>query len=161
MADVITDGLTRVAYVLTIANAAAPTTTELNAGTSLLLHDTMTSDGLNGFNPATADVPTSKFSSTFDTMQPGRVSYSNPTLRFCKQVAPDLIYNTLSRATTGFIVIRRGLAAATAWASTQVIEVYPIVCGERVLLDPAPNTLQRWESPLKLSAQPTLNAAVA
>jgi hypothetical protein len=35
MADIIVDGQTRVAYVPTIANIAAPTTTELNAGTLL------------------------------------------------------------------------------------------------------------------------------
>jgi hypothetical protein len=159
MADVITDGLTRVAWVTTIASTAAPTTAELNAG--LLLHDVMTSDGLSGFQPDTADVPTSKFSSTFDTNQPGRVSYSNTMLRFCKQTSPDTTYTTLARGTAGYVVIRRGLAAATAWASTQAVEVYPAVCGERRLLDPAPNTLQRWECPLKLSAQPTLTAAVA
>ncbi len=159
MADIIVDGMTRVAWVTSIANIAAPTTTELNAG--ILLHDVMTSDGLSGFQPDTADVPTSKFSSTFDTNQPGRVSYSNTMLRFCRQTSPDTAYNTLGRGTAGYVVLRRGIAATTAWASTQPVQVYPAVCGERRDLDPEPNTLQRWESPLKISAQPNLNAAVA
>lgn len=160
MADIIVDGFTRVAWVTAIANIAAPTNAELNAG--ILLHDVMTSDGLAGFQPDTADVPTSKFSSTFDTVQPGRVSFSGTMLRFCRQTSPDVAYNTLYAAkVVGFVVLRRGLAAATAWASTQGVQVYPAVTGQGRDLDPAPNTLQRWESPLKLSAQPNLAAAVA
>lgn len=161
MADIIVDGQCRVGLLTAIANIAAPTTTELNLG--ILLHDVMTSDGLSGFQPDTADVPTSKFSSTFDTNQPGRVSYSNTMLRFCRQTpfGTDTAYNTLARGYVGFVVLRRGIAATTAWASTQVVQVYPIVCGERRDLDPEPNTLQRWESPLKISAQPNLNAVVA
>lgn len=159
MADIIVDGNTRAAWVAAIANIASVTTTELNLG--ILLHDVMTSDGLAGFQPDTADVPTSKFSSTFDTVQPGRVSYSGTMLRFCRQTSPDTVYNTLARGTAGFVVLRRGIAAGTAWTSTQVIQVYPAVCGERRDLDPAPNTLQRWEAVIKLSAQPNLNAVVA
>jgi hypothetical protein len=159
VADLITDGFTRVAWVTTISNAAAPTTTELNAG--ILLHDTMTADGLSGFNPETADVPTSKFSSTFDTNRPGRVSYSGTMLRFCKQDGTDTIFNTLAYGTSGFIVIRRSLAASTAWTAAQKVEVYPATAGERRKLDPEPNTLERWESPMKINAQPNLNATVA
>ena len=159
MADQITDGMTRVAWVTTIASIAAPTTSELNAG--ILLHDTMTADGLAGFQPDTADVATSKFSATFDTTKPGRVNFSGTMLRFCKQDTGDTIYTTLAYNTVGFVVIRRGLTAGTAWLSTQKVEVYPATCGERRLLDPEPNTLQRWESPLKIHSQPNLNATVA
>ena len=35
MADIIVDGMTKVSYVPTIANIAAPTVAELNAGTAL------------------------------------------------------------------------------------------------------------------------------
>lgn len=159
MADLITDGFTRVGWITTISNIAAPTTAELNAG--ILLHDTMTADGLAGFQPDTADVPTSKFSSTFDTVRPGRISYSGTMLRFCKQDGTDTIFNTLAYNTAGFVVIRRGLAASTAWTASQKVEVYPAVCGERRRLDPEPNTLERWESMMKISAQPNLNATVA
>lgn len=159
MADLITDGFTRVYWVTSIANIAAPTAAELTAG--LLLHDLMTSDGLVGFQPATADVPTSKFSSTFDTNKPGRVSYSGTMLRFFRQDGTDTIYNTLAYNTVGFVAIRRGLAATTAWTAAQRVQVYPSTCGERSDLDPEPNTLQRWESALKIHAQPNLNATVA
>lgn len=160
MADIVSDGFTRVSWVTTIASIAAPTTTELNAG--ILLHDIMTSDGFNGFQPDTAAVLTSKFSSQFDTNQPGRISFSGTLLRFCKQLSGDTIYTTMyPKGVNGFVVVRRSLAAATAWTSTQPIEVYPSVTGQGRKLDPEPNSLERWESPIMFSLTPNLLAAVA
>lgn len=158
MADLITDGFTRVAWLLAISNIASVTTTELNAGT--LLHDTMTADGLINFQPSTAGVPTSKFSAVFDTSKPGRISYSDPALRFCKQDT-DPIYTALGYGSVGFVVVRRDLAAATAWASTQKIEVYVATCGQRVHLDPESNTLHRWDAKLFFHATPNPDAVVA
>lgn len=160
MADIVADGFTRVAWVTAIASIAAPTTAELNAG--ILLHDVMTSDGFNGFQPDTASVPTSKFSSKFDTSQPGRISFSGTMLRFCKQVSGDTVFTTLYPiGVAGYVVVRRSLAAASVWASTQAIEVYPTTTGQGRKLDLEPNTLERWESPLMFNATPNLAAAVA
>lgn len=47
MADIIVDGMTRVTFAPTIANTAAPTVAELNAGT--LLQSTLIPAGLEGF----------------------------------------------------------------------------------------------------------------
>lgn len=160
MADIVSDGFTRVGWLTVIASIAAPTVTELNNGT--LLHDVMTSDGFNGFQPDTALVPTSKFSAVFDTNQPGRISFQGTMLRFCKQTPTDPIFSLLfPKGVAGFVVVRRSLAAATAWLSTQSIEVYPVVTGQGRKLDTAPNTLERWESPMIFSASPNLQAAVA
>jgi hypothetical protein len=49
MADITSDGKTRVYWVTSIANINAPTTTELNAGIDLT--STLTADGLSGFQP--------------------------------------------------------------------------------------------------------------
>ncbi len=159
MADIPLDGKVRVGYVPTIANQAAPTTTELNAG--LLLQLTLTADGLMGFRPETAAVDTSSLASTFNTSTLGRVSYSNMGLRFKKQDGTDTIWNTFTRATVGFIVLRRYIDQATAWASGQKIQVYPIIVAVEADVDPEPNSLGRWESPLFLTAEPTLRAVVA
>ncbi|WP_045746386.1 hypothetical protein [Actinoplanes rectilineatus] len=159
MADIISDGMTRVAWLANIANIGSVTLAELSVG--ILLHDTMTPTGLASFQPATAAVATGKFSSRFDTNKPGRVSYSDPKLQFYRQDGVDTIWNTLAYGTVGFVVVRRSLAAETAWAATQRIRVYPATCGERIELDPEPNTLERWESPLFVHSQPNLNALVA
>lgn len=159
MADITADGKTRVSWVPTIANIAAPTTTELNAG--MLLHSTLTADGLAGFRPETADVDTSSLDSTFSTMVNGRTSFSGTMLRLKKQSGTDTIFDTLVRDTAGYVVIRRSTTASTAWASSQKVEVYPALCGEVARMDPEPNTVERYEVPIKITSAPNLRAAVA
>ncbi|WP_329013236.1 hypothetical protein OG271_04035 [Micromonospora rifamycinica] len=159
MPDITSDGKTRVAWVPSIANINAPTTTELNAG--MLLQSTMTADGLAGFRPETADVDTSSLDSTFNTAVNGRTSFSGTMLRLKRQSGTDTIFDTLVRDAAGYIVIRRSVASTTAWASAQKVEVYPALCGEVARIDPEPNTVERYEIPLKITASPALRAAVA
>lgn len=159
MADITSDGKTRVYWVTSIANIAAPTTTELNAGIDLT--STLTADGLSGLNPDTADVDTSSLASTFTTNVNGRTSFSNTQLTLKKQSGTDTIFTTLVRDTAGFLVVRRSVAQATAWASAQGVEVYPALCEEVSRMDPAPNTVERYAIGLKITASPSLRAAVA
>lgn len=159
MADITADGKTRVYWVTTIANIAAPTTTELNAGISL--QGTITADGLMGLAPDTADVDTSSLASTFNTNVNGRTSFSGTGLRLKKQSGTDTIFTTLTRDTAGYLVVRRSVAETTAWTSTQGCEVYPALCGEVKRLDPEPNSVERYEIPIKVTATPNLRAAVA
>jgi hypothetical protein len=159
MPDITADGKTRVYWVTTIASQNAPTVAELNAG--IALQSTLTADGLNGFNPDTADVDTSALDSTFNTTVNGRTSFSNTMLRLKKQSGSDTIFTTLIRDTAGYVVIRRSIASTTAWASAQAVEVYPALCGEVSRMDPAPNTVERYEIPIKVTASPSLRATVA
>lgn len=159
MADIVVDGFTRVAFVSSIANQAAPTTTELNAG--ILLTSVMTPDGLTGFEPTTADVDNSALNSTFDTKTIGRDSFSGTKLILKKQSGTDTAYTTLTRGTAGFIVVRRYLDNGTAWASSQVVEVYPIICGQTRNLAPVANSVTKWEVETKITASPTIRGAVA
>jgi hypothetical protein len=160
VADVFADGNVRVAYVPTISNIAAPTTTELNAGT--LLQSTLTADGLNGFEATTAEVDTTSLASTFSTKNIGRDEYSGTMLRLKKQtVGSDPVRSLLTRGTTGYVVIRRGISEATAWASSQQVEVYPIICGRRKELSPEQNTVLRYEVPTPITSAPNPDAVVA
>ena len=159
MPDLTADGKTRAYWVTTISNQNAPTTTELNAGIDLT--STLTADGLMGLKPDTADVDTSSLASTFNTTVNGRTSFSKPTLRLKKQSGTDTIFTTLTRDTAGYLVVRRSVAQATAWASAQAVEVYPALCEEVARLDTEPNTIERYEIGLKITASPSLRAAVA
>jgi len=160
LSDIYGDGQVRVAYFPSCANIALPTATELNAG--ILLHDTMTPDGLQGYEATTAPVDTSALSSTFDTSSIGRDSYSNTALKFKKQtVGSDTIRSTLTRGTTGFVGVRRGIPATTAWASGQQLEVYPIICGRRKEMAPTKNSLLFYEVPTFINVAPNPDAAVA
>lgn len=159
MAFIPVDGFTRVSWVSAIANTALPTTTELNAG--ILLHATMTPDGLQNFQPDTADVPNATLASTFDSVDVGRVSFKNTALRLFKTTATDTIYNTLTKSTAGYVVVRRDIDSNTAYASGQALEVYPSKCGETRRMDPAANEETMYEVPIKVTSQPNLRAAVA
>ena len=159
MPDIVSDGRTRAYWVTTIANIAAPTTTELNAG--IALQATLTADGLMGLQPETASVDTSSLASTFNTAVNGRTSFSNTRFRLKKQSGTDTIFTTLVRDLEGYLVVRRSVLESTAWASTQGVEVYPVVCGEIARNDPEPNTVERYEIPLTVRATPNLRAAVA
>jgi hypothetical protein len=164
VADVVADGKTRVYWVTTISNQNAPTTAELNAGMDLT--STLTADGLNGFQPDTAAVDVSSLASTFTANANGRTSFSSTKLRLKKQASGDTIFTTLVRDTAGFVVIRRSVTQSTAWASSQAIEVYPALIGEVARMDPEPNTVERYELPVQITAGasgtgPSMRAAVA
>lgn len=159
MADSLADGMTRVAYVPTISNNAAPTTAELNAG--ILLQSVITPDGLVGFEASTAEVDNSALDSTFDTKTIGRDSFSGTMLRLKKQTGTDTAYDTLVRGVTGYIVVRRDITSTTAWTSNQKVEVYPITIGQTRFLPPEPNSIRKYEVPMPISAAATLRATIA
>lgn len=159
MADIPVDGNTRVAWVPAIANKTAPTTAELGAG--LLLQSLVTADGLAGFEPETADVDTTSLASTFNTVTIGRDAFSGTMLRLKKQDGTDTAFNTLIRGAAGYIVIRRDILESTAWATSQKVEVYPVVCGQTKRLNPEANTVARYEVPTKITSAPELRATVA
>lgn len=164
MADIPADGNIRAYWVTSISNQNAPTTTELNAGIDLTA--TITADGLMGLQPDTADVDVSSLASTFNAVDNGRVSFSGTKLRLKKQTSTDTIFNTLTKGTAGFLVVRRSVAQATAWTTAQGVEVYPVKCGETARVDFEPNSVERYEIPLKVTAGsggtgPSLRAAVA
>ncbi len=157
--DIPNDGKTRVSYVPSVANLAAPTVAELNAG--LLLQSLITADGLIGWEAETADVPTDALDSTFETKTIGRDSFSGTMLRLKRQAGTDTAFTTLTRGTTGYIVIRRYVTSTTAWAAGQKVNVYPIVCGQTRELQPEANSVARYEVPMKISDSPELRATVA
>jgi hypothetical protein len=157
--DIVSDGKTRVSWVTTISNIAAPTTTELNAG--IQLQSTLTADGLAGFQPETAKVDTSSLASTFNTSVNGRTSFDGTMLRLKKQSGTDTIYDTLLRDVAGYVVIRTGIAETTAWTAAQKVRVYPALCGEVSHIDPEENSLERYEVPIAITSTPNLRATVA
>jgi hypothetical protein len=159
VADIVADGKTRVAYIPAIANIAAPTTTELNAGT--LLHYFITAEGLTGLQPSTNTIPTTSLASTSNTSRNGRVTYEQFNLEIKKQDGTDTIYNLLVRGLAGFLAVRNSIAVDTAWASTQKLRVYPIEVGEAGWVDPEPDSLERYMVPMTVTVDPNQRSAVA
>jgi hypothetical protein len=160
VADILTDGNTKVAFVATIASKSAPTAAELTAGTDLQHY--ITADGLISWEPTTSEVDATALDSTFNLALPGRVNFSGAALRFKKQSGTDAVFDLLdTKDTRGYIVFRRGLAAGTAWAVSQDVEVYPVATGQWFPLPAEANSLQRYQVPFTITDDPVLNATVA
>jgi hypothetical protein len=159
MADLISDGNTKVAWATSIANINAPTVAELTAASDWTTR--LTPDGLK-IDPTTADVNTSSLASTFDTNQPGRRSYAcELTFKRGSTALEDQPYTTLTYQTTGYVIVRRGVAYTTAFSSGDKVEVYPVACGEPQNVAPAANEVLKFMSPMKVTSDPATRATVA
>jgi hypothetical protein len=160
MADIIVDGMTRVAYVPT-GTPSAFTVAQLNAGQ--LLHWTLTPTGLEGFEPSTAEIDNTALASTFDTKLPGRGSFSGSGLVLKKQDGTDTIFNLLSVFNTaGFIVIRDGISADTAWTAGDKYESYPGRTGLYAMLGRGEaNSLLRYRVPWPIGGPRVAGVAAA
>lgn len=156
-ADLLSDGNIKVAWVPTIATVTAPSAAELTAGvdiTPLLTPDGLTTDA------STAVVDLSSLASTTNTEGAGRVSWSL-MLKFKRKVvlAEDIAYTTLVYRALGYIVVRRTMAYATAFAASQKVDVYPAQATEASLKF-GPNTVQHGEVPMLVTDDPARNVAV-
>ncbi len=159
MADIIVDGQVRVSFVPTIANTSAPTAVELNAGTAL--HDTLTPDGVEGFDPDPGEVDNTAYGSTFDTKLPGTSSFSGTRLTLKKQSGTDTVHSTLTAFdTAGYIVFRYGKAKGTTFAAADKVTIYPIRTGAWTYVPPERNTVLRYWVTTAVSSDPKFDVAV-
>lgn len=157
MSDLVIDGHVRVSWLTAVANVHAPTVAELSAGTSL--ESLITPTGYKN-KPTTNPVDTSSLASTFTTENAGRRSFA-ASLELKRQVGSDPVYAMLAYQAFGYLAVRRNLTAATAWASGQNVEIYPVQCGQREQADPAMNEVAKYTVPVFLTADPDDNAVVA
>ncbi len=157
MAVVIIDGRVKVTFCTAIANIAAPTTTELNAGTAL--EQFITPDGLD-ISSSTGKVDVSNLRSTFTTNKAGRRAF-DISVKFHHDSPTDTPYNLFPYNTDGYLVVRRGTDATTAWASTNKVEVYPVNSGEAMQEKPAPDGTWDFTIPFMVSSDPNTRAVVA
>lgn len=158
------DGNYKVAWVPAIQDITAPTTSELSAPGVIDLECQITPDGL-AREATDESVDTSRLCSVFTTMQVGRTSFevSLTLVRLDESESGvvDEAYHDIKKGTRGFLVIRDNLPAATAWASGQEVEVYPVQAGTRSKANPAANELQTFTLPLMVTGDPALEAEVA
>jgi hypothetical protein len=155
------DGYVKVWSVPTIANIAAPTTAELNAGTNLA--GLLTKDGLQGFTPDTGTVDTTALNSVYGTNAPGLVALSKGSLVFKAQTqATETIRQVfVSQYTTNIVVRRNGKLETAAWAATDWLEVWPIKCGARIDGQFASNEVQKFSVEIFFYIAPNQSAVAA
>ena len=128
-------GMGAVYFVPALTNPAAPTVTELSAGTALQCD-------LHGW-PTTVDQPTSSKARYCDA-QPrqrlGRPQYSAGPIVY--DYDPQTLtggeythYAALEPGTTGWIIDRRGVGSKEDVEVGQIVDVWPVKLGARVRLD--------------------------
>lgn len=161
MHDIIDNGMTLAYAVPSVADTAAPTLDEIEAGERI--SHLLTTDGLVGFEPDTGDVDNTSLESKFGTTLPGRPTFSGVMLRLKKQSEDDAVHDLLQYGTRLYIVIRRHQDAEDEIAAGDVVSVYPFACGETRYLQPeaSGDGLARYEVPGKIFQVPVQRAAVA
>lgn len=153
------DGMVKVYFVATIANKAAPTTAELNAGTDL--SNFVRKGGLKVPNSQN-NVDNASLAETFDAQVVG--SYGGPITLECFRdgtSGSDTAWNLITYGLTGFVVVRRGISNATAWTAAQKAEVYPVMFHEPVMADTATNEAAWFTAMGAGTSAPNAKATVA
>src|ERR687898_563868 len=148
-------GNIRTYYVPSIANKNAPTVAELNAGTSLDLF--LNDDGLT--LPADQNyVESSALGETFISQVVGSTGGTiELNLKKDNVTANDTAWNLFVAGNLlGFLVVRRGLPAATAWTATQKVLVYPWNAHKPVLVQTARDTQDAFTVGAGVTSDPIL-----
>lgn len=144
-------------FVPSMSNIAAPTTTELNAGTNLTPFVPP-----DGWNPTTTqnNVDIASLADTFDVMTIG--TEGGPiTVTFMRDNSADTAWNLFTRGLAGFFAFREGIAVATAWASSQALQVYPITAHHPIANQTARNAARTFNVTVAVTSQPNRKAVVA
>jgi hypothetical protein len=151
------DGQVRIQVVATIASIAAPTTSELNAGTNI--SNFVTKDGLTV--PAEQNyVDNFSIAETYNAQVVG--SFGGPiTMIGIRDNATDTFWDLVVYGTNTHLVVRRGVATATAYSSTQKVEVYPIQWHEPLPTQTAQDEQGKFTAAAAVRSQPNLKSVIA
>lgn len=135
----VSDGYGLVLFVPTIADPAAPTVTELTAGTVKKLTYSITGDGYNHtvtVNAVTANRLTLKQAIQYD----GTVTDDLEITYVYNNTDADVVRLALPEGTEGFIVERWAVGNEIAVAADQIVDVIPIKASISRKNAPATNT---------------------
>lgn len=152
------DGTTKLIYVADILDMEAPTVTELEAG--IELSGFLPKDGWNAA-PTHNNVDDDALADTFDGKVPGTWG-SEPTLTAKRDNVDDDVWDLVEYGLEGFIVARYGFPVDDAWATGDLVEVWPGSFHQPAMNPPAANTQARFTVPFPVrSPGPELKAVVA
>jgi hypothetical protein len=151
------DGMTRVAWVTTIADITEPTVAELNAGVDISAY--LTKDGLS--TPTTQNnADNAALTDTFDAQIPGSEG-GQIDLTCFRDDDDDDAWDLFVRGTAGYLVVRRLVPFDDAWAAADKVEVYPATMHNPVSGQTATNEQVRFTSAMPVSSTPERKAVVA
>jgi len=141
-----------------IADIDSPTVAEINAGTDITCF--ITKDGLSP-GGSTNKVDGGSLCNRLDSQTIGSVGYDFTLKMFRDNAAGgDDAWDLANWGDEGFLVVRRGVDYATAFAAAQKAEVYHAQMGEPVSASSAANAQQTFELGMAIQAA-ELKATVA
>lgn len=156
------DGNVRIAWVPTIADPAAPTSTELTGAGVIDLSCYLTGDG---WNPALDEqtISDDRLCDTETFEQPGRSQYTTSVTYIdnTNTTDPNEAAETLIPGTTGYIVVRSGKAYDQPFAASDVVDVWPVKCGKYQKLPPEANSVLRRTQKLFVTGRVQTDVTVA
>ena len=150
-------GVLKIRYVPTIANKAAPTVAEINAGVDL--SSQLTRDGLATPSKGST-IDASDISDAFNSTAAGPYGGDPITAKFHRDAVTgsDTAWSTLPRLTAGYFVVGRfGLTPSAG----QRVEVWPITVISREMADTAENETEKFTVTCAVPTPPNDNAVVA
>ena len=143
-------GFTRVTLLNSLTSLSAPTVAEINAGFNL----TPNLAALDGaVTESTAD--RTPWKGNQDVQVPIRFSRTF-VVRGYRETAgvPDMAYTLMAYRSSKVLVVRRGIAYATAFAAGQPVETYRIRIGKRNTLGVSESvSSSRWECTLYVTSE--------
>jgi len=154
------DGNLKVTFLTALADPAAPSAAELNAGTDL--QGDITPDGFaEGFDNAMVD--NSSLASTFDSEQVGR---SKPNISITYQTlnddgTPSDAASVLTYRASGWLAVRRNKSESTAYAAADVVTVYAVEVHRPMPANAAPNETQKATVQLASTTDPNIDVTAA
>lgn len=155
MARIKYEGRTKIHWVTTVADQAAPTAAEISAGVDLTPF--VTKDGYQP-NATNNTIDTGGIDDDFNSQIQG--SYGADFSLVCmRDDTADTAFTTLVRLAQGFIVV--GLDSAGGIAATDVVEVWPAELGTPNMANSGQDTLQTFTVNAAVASPPTLDAVVA
>lgn len=139
-AAVAADGNIRVAFCTTLSTTS-PTAAACTAGTDLSFY--LVPDGLKpGLDQQ--QITDDRLADTQTFEAPGRFKLTLDELKFVinPTSAPDnAALTALVKDATGFLVVRYGISAATAFAAAQKVDIWPITVGITLKQPPEANSV--------------------
>lgn len=148
-------GVTKVFFVPTIASPAAPTATEVNAGTNL----TATVADIAGFTYTNQAIATPDLGDNFDAKVPGVDSTQDSTLHIYEKRTTNTGRTTLAKGTAGyFVILFAGTAGATP-AAADKCDVWPVISAGTPR-DYSMTEAAKWHVALTVTGRPNEDVAL-
>lgn len=157
MARLTHENNTKVHFVTTISNVAAPTAAEIAAGTNLTPY--ITKDGVN--TPSNQNyVDSAGIDTNFDAQNVGSYGGAPLTLTMFRDDTDETdSWDLMVYGTAGYLVIGRN--SASGIAASDVVEVWPVEMHQPVMMQTAGNEMQKFTAGFAVTSAPTLDAVVA